>query len=313
MTELASPERNASGPNADRLAAVRIALERDAALTDSALDRLLPAEHGLHRRVMEAMRYAVFAGGKRLRPFLTLSTARLFKVPEARAARAAAAIEALHTYSLVHDDLPCMDDDDLRRGRPTTHRKFDEATAVLAGDALLTHAFGMLADPETHPSGEVRAELVARLAAAGGAEGMIGGQMMDMRAPDEAFGEAEIILLQRMKTGALFEFSCEAGAILGGGNAEDRQRMRAYARDLGLAFQIADDLIDATGSAEEAGKAVGKDQGRGKATLVSLHGVDGARAWAARLADQAAQGLAVYGAAADDLRALPSFLLDRAS
>jgi farnesyl diphosphate synthase len=219
----------------------------------------------------------------------------------------------LHTYSLVHDDLPCMDDDDLRRGRPTTHRQFDEATAVLAGDALLTLAFGVLADPETHPSGAVRAELVARLAASGGSEGMIGGQMMDILAPERCYDEAGVILLQRMKTGALFEFSCEAGPILAEATERDRRNLRDYARDLGLAFQIADDLIDALGSAEQAGKAVGKDQEQGKATLISLYGIDRARSEARRLAEQAAQSLADYGPQADELRALPFFLLDRAA
>ena len=297
----------------DRARDLNAALKHAADEVDAALDRLLPQPGGLHGRVAESMRYAVFAGGKRLRPFLTLHGARLFGVPASRAVRAAAAIEALHTYSLVHDDLPCMDDDDLRRGRPTTHRKFDEATAVLAGDALLTLSFGMLADPETHPSGDVRAALVARLAQAGGAEGMIGGQMMDMQAPDRRYTDQEVILLQRMKTGALFEFSCEAGAILAEAGEDDRRRMRDFARDLGLAFQIADDLIDLFGAEETAGKAVGKDSDQGKATLISLYGVDKARAEASRLAEQASQTLSVYGAVADDLRALPVFLLDRAA
>ncbi len=297
----------------DRARDLNAALKHAADEVDAALDRLLPQTGGLHGRVAESMRYAVFAGGKRLRPFLTLHGARLFGVPASRAVRAAAAIEALHTYSLVHDDLPCMDDDDLRRGRPTTHRKFDEATAVLAGDALLTLSFGMLADPETHPSGDVRAALVARLAQAGGAEGMIGGQMMDMQAPDRRYTDQEVILLQRMKTGALFEFSCEAGAILAEAGEDDRRRMRDFARDLGLAFQIADDLIDLFGAEETAGKAVGKDSDQGKATLISLYGVDKARAEASRLAEQASQTLSVYGAVADDLRALPVFLLDRAA
>jgi farnesyl diphosphate synthase len=297
-------------PHPDSLDA---AMKRAVELTDQALETLLPQMQGLHGRVAEAMRYAVFAGGKRLRPFLTIAGADLFGVPVERSVRAAAAIEALHTYSLVHDDLPCMDDDDLRRGRPTTHRQFDEATAVLAGDALLTHAFAMLAHPETHPSGDVRAALVARLAEAAGADGMIGGQMMDMQAPDRAYGLDEVILLQRMKTGALFEFSCEAGAILAEAREEDRLRLRGFARDFGLLFQITDDLIDATGSSEEAGKAVGKDQERGKATLVSLYGVDQARTEAARLAERAAESLSAYGPAAEELRALPFFLLDRAS
>jgi farnesyl diphosphate synthase len=289
------------------------ALKAAAKRVDATLDEVLPRPEGLHARVPEAMRYAVFAGGKRLRPFLTLAGASLFEVPQGRASRVAAAIECLHTYSLIHDDLPCMDDDDLRRGRPTTHRQFDEATAVLAGDALLTLAFGILADPATHPSGEVRAELVASLAAAAGSQGMIGGQMIDILAPQREYGEPEVILLQALKTGALFEFSCEAGPILASANKTDRQRLKDFARDFGLAFQIADDLIDALGTAEQAGKAVGKDQEQGKATLISLYGVDKARAESIRLARRAAETLAPYGPAAETLRALPFYLLDRAS
>jgi farnesyl diphosphate synthase len=292
---------------------LRGALKRTARQVERTLDEVLPNPQGLHARIPEAMRYAVFAGGKRLRPFLTLASAGLFKVPQSRALRVAAAIEALHTYSLVHDDLPCMDDDDLRRGRPTTHRQFDEATAVLAGDGLLTLAFGILADPKTHPSGEVRAQLVAKLARAGGADGMIGGQMIDILAPERRYGQAEVILLQALKTGALFEFACESGVILAEAGEDDRRRLKDFARGFGLAFQIADDLIDVLGTAEEAGKAVGKDQEQGKATLVSLLGVEAARVEAERLARLAADALSAYGPAADDLRALPFFLLDRPS
>jgi farnesyl diphosphate synthase len=292
---------------------VSAALARDADAVDAMLERVLPTPHGRHARVLEAMRYATFAGGKRLRPYLTLAGGRLFGVPEARSLRAAAAIEALHTYSLVHDDLPCMDDDDLRRGRPTTHRQFDEATAVLAGDGLLTIAFEILADPETHPSGDVRAQLVRRLARAAGGEGMIGGQMMDMLSGEQAYGQDEIILLQRLKTGALFEFSAEAGAILAEAGEEHQGRLRGFARDFGLAFQIADDLIDVTGATETAGKAVGKDAEQGKATLVSIWGVDGARRESRKLADKAAAILSPYGTAGDELRALPYYLLDRAA
>jgi farnesyl diphosphate synthase len=309
MTETLGVE-TAGAADFDQLNA---ALKRCAARVEVTLDEVLPKPEGLHARVAEAMRYAIFAGGKRLRPFLTLHSAALFKAPEARALRVAAAIEALHTYSLVHDDLPCMDDDDLRRGRPTTHKQFDEATAVLAGDALLTLAFGILADPATHPSGEVRAELVACLARAGGSDGMIGGQMIDILAPERDYREAEVIQLQALKTGALFEFACEAGAIVGEAGADDRARLRDFARGFGLAFQIADDLIDVLGTAEEAGKAVGKDQDQGKATLVSLLGIEAARAEAGRLAHQAAAALSPYGPAADDLKALPFFLLDRPS
>ncbi|MBV9046544.1 MAG: polyprenyl synthetase family protein [Alphaproteobacteria bacterium] len=280
---------------------------------DAALDHLLPKPHGLHARVHEAMRYATFAGGKRLRPFLVLSSAKLFGVDPARAARVGAAIEVLHTYSLVHDDLPCMDDDDLRRGRPTTHIAFDEMTAVLAGDALLTLAFEICAHPDTHPSGEVRAALCLRLAEASGANGMIGGQMIDMQAAQNAFGSDEVVLLQRLKTGQLFEFSCEAGAILGEAGSEHRDRLRSYARDIGLVFQITDDLLDVTSTAEKTGKAVGKDKDAGKATLVSILGVDGARAEAEKLARRAAATLAPYHNAVPELAQLPLFLLDRES
>jgi farnesyl diphosphate synthase len=290
-----------------------VVLKRTAADVDQALDTLLPRPDGAHARVQEAMRYAVFAGGKRLRPFLVLETAALFDAPRALALRAAAAIEALHTYSLVHDDLPAMDDDDLRRGAPTAHRQFDEATAILAGDALLTLAFEILADPATHPSAEVRAKLVCDLARAAGSDGMIGGQMIDIEAPNRAMGADDIVDLQRRKTGALFEFSCLAGARLGDVGPEQRVALSAYARDLGLAFQIADDLIDVLGTSESAGKAVGKDQEQGKATLVSIWGVDRSRSEARRLAERASAALEPYGARADHLRALPFHLLDRQS
>jgi farnesyl diphosphate synthase len=289
------------------------ALAQAADATEQALERLVPEPLGRYARVVEAMRYATFAGGKRLRPYLTLASARLFDAPEGRALRAASAIEVLHTYSLVHDDLPCMDDDDLRRGRPTTHRQFDEATAVLAGDGLLTLAFEILAEAETHPSGEVRARLVSRLAKAAGAQGMIGGQMMDMLSGVQTYTQAEIIQLQNLKTGALFEFSAEAGPILAEAGSEDQARLGRFARDMGLAFQIADDLIDATGEAASAGKAVGKDEAQGKATLLSLWGLDGARKESRRLAESAADALLPYGDAAKELQALPFFLLDRVS
>lgn len=305
MKNISQAKPQTAGP------AVLEAMRAAAKAVEAVLDQVLPQPRGLHARVHEAMRYATEAGGKRLRPFLVLHSARLFRVDDSHSLRVGAAIEALHTYSLVHDDLPCMDDDALRRGKPTTHIAYDEATAVLAGDALLTIAFEILADAMTHPSAEVRVKLIARLAEAAGSNGMIGGQMIDMQAPQRALGADEVKLLQRLKTGQLFEFSCEAGAILGQRPDADRERLRRYARDMGLVFQITDDLLDVTSTVEKTGKAVGKDGDQGKATLVSILGVEGARAEAEQLARRAAEGLTSYGAAAAELRALPMFLLDR--
>jgi len=311
LADLAFDEGAAPRPR--RFARVQAEMAVVAREVEATLELVLQKPHGLHRRVHEAMRYAVFAGGKRLRPLLVLSCAGLFGVDHPRALSVAAAIEALHTYSLVHDDLPCMDDDDLRRGRPTTHVAFDEATAVLAGDALLTIAFEILSQPETHPSAEVRCQLVAKLAKAAGNAGMIGGQMIDIEAANQPFDAGDVVALQRMKTGALFEFSCEAGAILARSRESDHERMRDYARDFGLLYQITDDLLDIVGTREQTGKAVGKDQRQGKATLVSILGVDGARNEAARLARSAASVLEYYGDKADLLKELPFFLLDRES
>jgi farnesyl diphosphate synthase len=299
--------------NAEASGDFQAALAGAATAVDQALETLIPAPEGLTGRVAEAMRYALFAGGKRLRPFLVLQSAGLFGVDPARSIRAAAAIESLHTYSLVHDDLPCMDDDDLRRGRPTTHRAFDEATAVLAGDALLTIAFEILSGSPTHPNAETRCRLVRELAEAGGAHGMIGGQMIDMLAATSDFGTDEIILLQRLKTGALFEFCCVAGPILAEAGSEHEARLRSYARDIGLIFQITDDLLDVTSTAEKTGKAVGKDQSQGKATLVSLLGLEAAREKACTLADHACDTVSSYGPAAGELQSLARFLLTRES
>jgi farnesyl diphosphate synthase len=308
---MSKPHPAASAPRSPDTTALDRALTATAAEVDAALEQLLPPPAGSYGRVQEAMRYAVFAGGKRLRPFLVRASAGLFGLSSAAAMRAGAAIEVLHTYSLVHDDLPCMDDDVLRRGKPTTHVQFDEATAVLAGDGLLTFAFEILADPATHASPAVRCQLIAGLARAAGSEGMVGGQMMDMLAPDKSFDSQAVMELQRLKTGALFEFACEAGPILGEAGGEARETLRAYARDFGLTFQITDDLIDTVSSAGAAGKSVGKDEAQGKATLVSIFGVEGARAKAAELAERAASHLAGFGPAADLLRALPYRLLDR--
>jgi farnesyl diphosphate synthase len=278
---------------------------------EAALDRLLPKPEGPEGRLFEAMRYAVFAGGKRFRPFLVCESARLFAVASEAALRVAAAVECVHTYSLVHDDLPCMDDDDLRRGQPTVHRKFDEATAVLAGDALLTFAFELLGEPETHERARVRIELVRRLAAAAGGQGMVGGQMIDLASEGKALDISTITRLQRLKTGALIAFSCEAGAVLGRASDEALHALRAYAHDMGLAFQIADDLLDAEGDPERLGKATAKDAAAGKATFVSILGVERARAQARMLSDQAIQHLDLFDGKADLLREAARFVITR--
>ena len=259
--------------------------------------------------VGDAMRYAC-EGGKKLRAILLLESAALFDVDRSRAVRAGAAIEMVHAYSLVHDDLPCMDDDALRRGRPTVHRAWDEATAVLAGDALQSAAFEILADPCTHPDAGVRAALVLSLARAAGAEGMVEGQALDIGAETAPapLDLAAVTRLQRLKTGRLLEWPCEAGAVLGGGDAAP---LRVFAGALGLAFQIADDLLDVEGDAAAAGKAVGKDAARGKATFVSLLGVDGARDRARALVDEAEAALSPFGARADRLRGIARFVASR--
>lgn len=292
---------------------LRAALAEAAAEIDDALGILIPPPEGREARLFEAMRYAAIGGGKRLRGFLVLEVARQFGVSHDAALRTAAAIEMLHAYSLVHDDLPCMDDDDLRRGKPSLHRAFDEATAVLAGDALQANAFYVLAEPETHPDPAVRAELCRCLARAAGPRGMCGGQMLDIAAEqaEEPLEEAEIGRLQQLKTGKLIEFAAEAGAILGKVPPQLRHAMAAFGRELGAAFQIADDLLDATGSEAEAGKRTGKDAAAGKATLVGLLGVPRARAQAERLAAQAAAHLDALGERADLLRALAAYAIAR--
>ena len=306
-----SGESRNSALSGEGFTELRAEMHAAAREVDAILESLLPQPHGLQRRILESMRYAIFAGGKRLRPFLVLNCSKLFGVAHAQALRVAAAIEALHTYSLVHDDLPCMDDDDLRRGRPTTHIAFDEATAVLAGDGLLTLSFAILSAPETHPSAETRCQLISRLARAAGHDGMVGGQMIDMEAGENHFDFGQIVVLQRMKTGALFEFCCESAALLAGAAAEDGERLRNYARDLGLLFQITDDLLDALGSTENAGKKTGKDASQGKATLVSVLGAEGAKQQALKLANACAAHLEIYDQRAASLRCLPAYLLIR--
>jgi farnesyl diphosphate synthase len=287
------------------------ALAQAASWTDSALDQLLVVPPDLEARVYEAMRYSALAPGKRLRPFLVLAGARLFGIARRCALQVAAAIEMVHAYSLVHDDLPAMDDSDLRRGRSTCHKEFDEATAVLAGDGLLTAAFEVLAHPDTHTDPAVRCELVAALAVAAGAAGMVGGQMIDLIAERQALDIGAITRLQRMKTGALIAFACEAGAILAKAPAEPRIALRGYAHDLGLAFQIADDLLDVEGSAAETGKPVGADAAAGKATFVSILGVGRARAQAELLIGQAVAHLDLFGGRAELLREAARFVISR--
>ena len=299
----------------DPTQALASAMTAAAAEIDQALDTLIPPPEGDEARLFEAMRYASIGGGKRLRGFLVLEGAAQFSVARDAALRVAAAIEMLHAYSLVHDDLPCMDDDDLRRGKPTVHRAFNEATAVLAGDALQTQAFLVLSEPDTHPDPAVRAELCRALARAAGARGMCGGQMLDMlaEAAGQPLEEAEIGRLQLLKTGKLIEFSAEAGAILGKAPIQLRHALSAYGRDLGAAFQIADDVLDATATAEETGKRTGKDADAGKATLVGLLGLERARLQAERLAAQAQDHLDAFGEAAVHLRALADYTITRRS
>jgi farnesyl diphosphate synthase len=291
--------------------ALKTAMDRIAEDVDQLFDRLLAEPADPRRKLYAAMRHAAIGGGKRLRPLLVRAAADLFHVDRVPALRVGAAIECIHVYSLVHDDLPCMDDDDLRRGRPTVHKAFDEATAVLAGDSLHALAFEILADAETHPDPFIRIELSAELAKASGPAGMAGGQMMDLAAEGENFDLAAVTRLQQLKTGALIGFCLEAGAILGHIPPEGRRPIRAYARDIGLAFQIADDLLDVEGKADVTGKAVGKDAAQGKATFVSLLGVARARQQAEMLVDQAIGHLAGFGAEASLLRSIARYVVER--
>lgn len=280
---------------------------------DSVFDAFLTVPSDKRARLVEAMRYAAIGGGKRVRPLLVVSTAELFGVDRTAALRAGAAVEAIHVYSLIHDDLPCMDDDELRHGKPTVHKAFDEATAVLAGDALHALAFEILSDQDISADPFVRSELIATLGKASGMHGMAGGQIMDMIADEEGvdYDLHAITRLQQLKTGALLAASVEMGAILGKAPPEVRTHLRAYSRDIGLAFQIADDLLDVEGNPEFAGKALRKDSEQGKQTFVTLMGVDKAREQARALVDQAIAHLASHGAEADMLRALARFIVER--
>lgn len=310
--------RQGDGDLASRLAQNAGEIE---ALLDALLgDAVREGEIARPARLLAAMRHGVLGGGKRLRPFLTVETARLFGVAPAQALRAGAAVELVHCYSLVHDDLPAMDNDDTRRGRPTVHKAYDEATAMLAGDTLLTFAFEVLADPATHPSGDVRAALVLALSRASGLGGMAGGQMLDLAAEGRfetgaaaSLSEAEIRRLQAMKTGALLAASVEIGAVLGGASADQRAALAAYGRALGAAFQVADDILDVEASPEQLGKATAKDQDRGKGTLVSALGLDAAKRERDQLSAQAVTALTGFGAEADVLRAAARFAAERTS
>jgi farnesyl diphosphate synthase len=291
-------------------------LERVASAVEARLDRLLPLSQAAapeQTGLGQAMRYAALSGGKRLRPFLLIESARLLGIAESDALPAACALECVHCYSLVHDDLPAMDDDAVRRGRPTLHLAFDEATAILAGDALLTRAFEILSDPTTHPDPAIRAELVFLLAKAGGWQGMALGQALDLSPARQGFRAADIAKMQALKTGALFRFACEAGAVLGRAAPSERAALMAYASAVGQAFQLADDLLDAQGDAEALGKAVAKDEARGKATLVALLGVEGAKERLGSLLQQAEAAIAPFGDRAITLLQTVRFAADRKS
>jgi farnesyl diphosphate synthase len=307
----------------DAGAAFRQRLDSVAADTEALLgmllgDTLLPEERARPKRLMAAMRHVALGGGKRLRPFLVVETAALFKAPRGQALMAGAALECVHCYSLAHDDLPAMDNDDLRRGRPTAHKAFDEATAILAGDGLLTLAFDILARNETHPNPAVRAELVLALARGAGLGGMVGGQMLDLAAEGrfdggkvQKLGAADVKQLQAMKTGALLRFGCLAGAMLGEAKAAQREALDRYGSALGEAFQIADDLLDVEGDAATVGKATGKDAAVGKGTFVSVLGLDEAKARLKALVGEAEDALAPFGRDAEILKMAARFVAER--
>ncbi len=278
---------------------------------DSSFDHILKVPDDARKRLYEAMRYSAIGGGKRLRPLLLAATAEIFNVDRGVAIHAATAVEAIHVYSLIHDDLPCMDDDDVRRGKATVHRKFDEATAVLAGDALLALAFEILSNPVMHTDSFVRSECIAALAKASGPAGMAGGQMMDLAAEQDSFDLTTVTRLQQLKTGALIDVSVEIGAILGHIQEDGRTHLRGYARNIGLAFQITDDIIDVEGDAVAAGKALQKDAAAGKETFVSLMGAERAKRQAEHLVDQAIEYLSVYGKEADLLRSIARYIVER--
>jgi farnesyl diphosphate synthase len=277
----------------------------------AALDQLLPKPQGPEQQLMEAMRYAALGNGKRLRPFFTIEAGRLFDADDNALLRAACAIECVHTYSLVHDDLPCMDNDDVRRGRPSTHKQFDEVTALLAGDALLTFAFEILADPATHRDPQMRGLLIGGLAKAAGPAGMVAGQMIDMLGDAKDLTLPTVARMNRLKTGALICFAVEAGALIGCADDEARQALARFANDVGSAFQMVDDILDVEASAAEAGKTVNKDSTQGKVNYVTLLGLEQAKDRVRLLAAQAKSHLSVFGPRAQILRDAVDFVLDR--
>lgn len=296
---------------ADASLALQSALRQVSTEIDRQFDLLLAIPDDPREGLYRAMRHAAIGGGKRLRPLLVFGTARLFGVDRHAVARVATALESIHVYSLIHDDLPAMDDDDMRRGKPTVHKAFDEATAILAGDCLHALAFEILAAEATHPDPFVRIELVGALAHASGPAGMAGGQMMDLEAEKASFDLSTVTRLQAMKTGALISCAVESGAILGRVPPEGRTGLRGYARDIGLAFQIADDILDAEGDETLAGKRLRKDEARGKETFLTLLGLDRAREQARLLVDQAIAHLKPYGMEADLLRDIARYTLER--
>lgn len=286
-------------------------MEEISAAVDRTLDRLLPQTEQAESLLYSAMRYGVLGGGKRLRPFLAIQSAFLFNVDSSRARRLGAAIEMVHAYSLIHDDLPAMDDAALRRGKPTVHKQYDEATAILAGDALLTLAFEVLSDPETHEDPRVRCELIKELAIASGGHGMVGGQMLDLIGEQAEFDLGTISRLQRMKTGRLMAFACEAGAILGKASEPHRRALRNFAYDLGLAFQVTDDILDVEADPQDTGKETGKDEAAGKSTFVSTMGKEQARERAEMVVRQAIGHLNIFGSRAEILKELAHYVLAR--
>ena len=308
VSDTASSPVDVANPSA---APVKEALAGFADTMTATLQSLLPQSDGPESRLFDAMRYSALGTGKFLRPYIVRTAALMFDVPEKNYLRAGAAVEMVHAYSLIHDDLPAMDDDDMRRGRPSCHIAFDQATAILAGDALMTLSFEVLAGVDTHPDPQVRSDLVAMLAARSGGAGMVGGQMIDLECEHAAVDAALIARLETMKTGALISYSSAAGAILGQAGADAIRTLETFGFELGLAFQITDDLLDVEGDEDDVGKKVGKDAEAGKATFVSALGIDGAHEEARRVTDRALSRLDTFGARANELRSVAEFVLAR--